>query len=255
MKQRISDEWLMQEVSQGHCEHLETLVARYTIPLTRVVRRMIADRHRSEELIQETFLAVWKYRDQYQSPRRFRPWLFKIAANKCREAHRRSGPPLAIIIDALDDPSVEVQQLGPAEAAVAAEAAAIVIKAVAQLPDQQRAVLVMRFWNDRPFEEIAQALGCSTSTARSHLYHALATMRRRARQHKRIAAANGRLHEAGIEGCLILPGAGKSPRNAPDIERTRTAQDGRWRMPSESTLAQCYADEQADMSVLSTATR
>jgi RNA polymerase sigma-70 factor (ECF subfamily) len=226
MQQRMPDEWLMREVAHGHREHLEALVQRYATPLMRFVSRMVTDRHRSEELIQETFLAVWKHRDQYSSVLRFRPWLYQIAANKCREAHRRRGPHVVVIVESLDDPSVVAQQPGPAESAVATESAIMVLEAIACLPDQQRAVLVMRFWNERPFQEIARALGCSTSTARSHLYHALATMRRRARHHKRVAAADGNFHAEGIEGCFDMITIGRGGRNDPDIERQCAALNG-----------------------------
>ena len=176
--QHIPDEWLMYEVAHGRREHLETLVCRYATPLMRFVRRMVVDRHRSEELIQETFLAVWKYRSQYTSPRRFRPWLFQIAINKCREELRRKGSRIVVHLHESDGSQVAEQHVGPTEAAVATESAAIVLQAIAQLPKRQRTVLIMRFWNERPFEEIAVILGCTTGTARSHLHHALATMRR-----------------------------------------------------------------------------
>jgi RNA polymerase sigma-70 factor, ECF subfamily len=177
-QQQVSDEWLMREVAKGRREHLETLIRRYATPLMTFVTRMVADRHLSEELFQETFLAVWKHRSQYRSPQRFRSWLFQIAVNKCRQDYRRRGDHTAVSLDWHADPPVSAQPAGPLEAAVAAETATMVVEAVARLPNQQRAVLVMRFWNERLFDEIAEVLGCTAGTARSHMHFALASMRR-----------------------------------------------------------------------------
>src|SRR6185295_1745929 len=79
------DERLMEQVAQGKRECLEPLVRRHANALLTFIQRMVGDRHRSEELFQEVFLAVWRKRAQYQSPRPFKAWLFGIALNKCRE--------------------------------------------------------------------------------------------------------------------------------------------------------------------------
>src|SRR6516225_2626108 len=82
------DEWLMAQVADGKRSCLEVLVRRYATPLLSFIRRMVADRHQSEELFQEVFLAVWTKRRQYAFPRPFKPWLYAIALNKCRAAFR-----------------------------------------------------------------------------------------------------------------------------------------------------------------------
>src|SRR6516225_8088688 len=80
------DEFLMFNVSQGQRAPLEALVRRYGSALLTFIRRMVGDAHRSEELFQDVFLAVWTRRHQYQYPRSFKNWLYAIALNKCREA-------------------------------------------------------------------------------------------------------------------------------------------------------------------------
>src|ERR1700722_13322151 len=98
MTQRAhADEGLMMHVAQGHREHLEPLIRRYASPLLTFIRRMVGDRHRSEELFQEVFLAVWSKRGQYDWARPFKPWLYAIALNKCR-ATNRSRRPVAIAL-------------------------------------------------------------------------------------------------------------------------------------------------------------
>src|SRR5688572_32509619 len=88
MNASLSDERLMNEVAYGQRGALETLVRRHAAPLLTFLRRLCGDLHRGEELFQEVFLAVWSKRDQYEYPRPFKPWLYRIALNKCRAAYR-----------------------------------------------------------------------------------------------------------------------------------------------------------------------
>ena len=174
---RDSDEWLMGQVGLGNREFLAHLVRRYSSPLLTFIERMTGDRHRSEELLQEVFLTIWTKRKQYKFPRTFRSWLFAIAANRCRDHYRRAKPQAV----ALDESSGQVPVAagkGPLEAAVDVETGRLVAAAVAQLPPQQRSVVVMRVWNGLSYDEIAAALGCSSGTARANMHHGLAGLRK-----------------------------------------------------------------------------
>jgi RNA polymerase sigma-70 factor (ECF subfamily) len=170
-----SDEWLMSQVALGKREPLGTLLRRYANSLLTFIHRMNGDRHRDEELFQEVFLAVWVHSRRYQYPRPFKAWLFGIAVNKCRASYRRhepeTAPPELVVARASVDPS-------PAEAAIAAETAAMVEQAVARLPTAQRAVVVLRIWNGMSYAEIAQTVERTEDTVRSNMFHALNAMRR-----------------------------------------------------------------------------
>ncbi len=171
------DERLMARVAQGNRDSLDILLRRYASSLLTFIRRMVGDRHRSEELFQEVFLAVWRQSRQYQYPRSFKSWLFGIAVNKCR-GHLRSqmfwhgrldGEPVADLPGADDSPP---------EAAAAAERARLVAEAVSRLPVTQRMVLVLRVWNGLTYAEIAQTMDRTEATVRSNMFHALGTLRR-----------------------------------------------------------------------------
>src|SRR5208282_5624559 len=130
----------------------------------------------AEELFQEAFLAVWQNRGRYEFPRPFRPWLFGIAANKCRADFRKSAGPPEPLSGWLDPPAADGPS--PVEAAIRSETVTLVAQAVATLPPKQRAVLVLRLWNGLEYIEIAQALERTEATIRSQMFHALAGMRR-----------------------------------------------------------------------------
>jgi RNA polymerase sigma-70 factor, ECF subfamily len=171
-----SDEWLMWQAGRGSAEAVGTLLRRYAGPLLTFIERTVAERQRAEDLFQEVFLAVWVWRRRYRYPRPFRPWLFGIAMNKCRaDMRQRSyGPRLADDCTA-DCPAADP---APAEAAASAETAALVAEAVGRLPPAQRAVVTMRVWNGLSYAEIAEAVGRSEATVRSHMFHGLAALRR-----------------------------------------------------------------------------
>jgi RNA polymerase sigma-70 factor (ECF subfamily) len=167
----------MGQVARGQRDCLTVLVRRYASPLLTYLERMAGDRHRSEELFQEVFLRVWVKRKTYKFPRTFRSWLFAIATNHCRSAFRRK-PPTPVPLPEYGSDGALAAGPSPVEAAVATENSQMVAAAVAQLPTQQRMVVVLRSFNGLSFAEIAQVMGRSEVTARSHMHHALAAMRR-----------------------------------------------------------------------------
>jgi RNA polymerase sigma-70 factor (ECF subfamily) len=179
------DEWLMAQVAGGRAELMERLVRRHGTPLLTFIRRMAGDRHHSEELFQEVFLAVWAKRHTYRVPMPFKPWLYRIAVNKCRAAFRTRGLGLVRSLSLPVDPPSDAggddgpgRDPGPLRAAIATETARLVDAAVAALPEKQRVVVVLRVWNDLSYAEVAQTLGVREATARSNMHDALAAIRR-----------------------------------------------------------------------------
>ncbi len=170
------DRWLMSQVADGQADALEPLLRRHANSLLTFIRRMIGDHHRSEDLFQEVFVAVWKNRGRYHRELPFRPWLFAIALNACRAEYRRRKP-YASWGDAdcttLEDPDTDP----PADAALSAERATLVLDALDRLPLRQRSVVALRIWSGLSFLEIAGVMECSEGTARAHMHQALAALR------------------------------------------------------------------------------
>lgn len=169
------DEWLMAQVAVGKRDHLEPLIRRYASPLLTFIQRMVGDPHKSEDIFQEVFMAVWAKRHQYQFPRPFKAWLYAIAMNQCHAQARKR--PLASAVFT-EDSGAPAAGPSPADTVIATETAALVSAAVAQLPTQQRAVVALRVWNGLSYAEIAEALERTEATVRSHMHHGLAAMRR-----------------------------------------------------------------------------
>jgi RNA polymerase sigma-70 factor (ECF subfamily) len=170
------DEYLMARVAAGQPDLLERLVRRHASPLLTFIRHLVGDRHRSEELFQEVFLAVWVKRRQYQFPRPFKAWLYAIALNKCRAGFRARPPDPLRLSDAPGGGPADAAG-SPADSLIAAETAELVSRAVTRLPPRQRAVVVLRVWEGLPYARIAEILGRTEATVRSHMHHGLASLR------------------------------------------------------------------------------
>lgn len=177
------DEYLMARVADNRPEFLEPLVRRHANSLLTFLTRMVGNGHLGEELFQEVFLAIWLKRRQYQYPRPFKPWLYAIALNKCRSSFRTRV--LATV--PISEESVAVASSlklsasgedAPDDRMIAGETAEQVVRAVASLPSQQRAVVVLRIWEELSYARIAQLVDCTEATVRSHMHHGLASLRK-----------------------------------------------------------------------------
>lgn len=177
----------MGQVAQGRHEPLETLMRRHASPVLTFIHRMLGNRHRAEELFQEVFLAIWIKRSTYKLEQPFRCWLYAIAANCCRVELRRRPSPVTTSNEIL---SAEVVADGktPVDSVLTGEIASMIESAIADLPVRQRTVVVMRIWNQMSFAEIANAIESTEGTARSHMHHALKSLRQRLQRH--LAPAN-----------------------------------------------------------------
>lgn len=168
------DETLMKRVGNGDHRSFETLIRRFSSQLMTLIKRMIGDHHRSEDVFQDVVFAVWKNRSQYEFPRPVRPWLFQIAMNRCRSEFRKK-----FIQKTNQDVSLsQVESNDPPEALTMADENEPVIQAAIQeLSEQQRAVVILRIWNGMSYREIAGVVGVGESTVRSYMHHALKSLR------------------------------------------------------------------------------
>jgi RNA polymerase sigma-70 factor (ECF subfamily) len=170
------DEWLMLHAALGDQRCLEPLVRRYASPLLTFIRRMIGDEHRSEELFQDVFVAVWTRRKQYEFPRPFRAWLYAIAVNVCRaEFRRRRG--VGVLLDDTRLAMVPAAVDPPGAPVVTTERAALGMAALAELPAQERVIVSLRTWSGLSYAEIADVLARAEVTVRVHMHNALARLR------------------------------------------------------------------------------
>ena len=146
-----------------------TLLAFHLPRVHRAARGLVPDEQEARELAQDALARAWAARDRYDRSRPFYPWLYTIVRNACRDAAARrkhqARPGLV---------SAAVPSAGPSPLAALSQARseACVRRAMAELPEPQREILVMRHFEDLAYVEIAELLEVPLGTVMSRLYRA-----------------------------------------------------------------------------------
>lgn len=180
-----SDETLMSRVqSRGDERAFAELVQRWQPRLEQASYRILNDRHRSEDLVQEAFTRLFVKRDQFQSGFRFGSYLWRITINLCHDELRRRQSTKKYLIET-DDPEAmsSILDLGssPASETERHEEATAVRDALATLPDQVKIIVVMRHYEDLKFREIAEALKLPEGTVKTRMIQGLALLEKQLR--------------------------------------------------------------------------
>lgn len=173
-----SDEQAMWRVQmQDDAEAFAELMRRWERPIQNLCTRMTGDRHRGEDLAQETFLRIYMRRKEYQPSSKFSTYLWRVALNVCydelrkRKRHRESSLDQVESLDAMD----ELPDGTPATSTwiEAEERATEVRAALQQLAEPYRAVVVLRHYEDLKFREIAEVLAIPEGTVKSRMAEAM----------------------------------------------------------------------------------
>lgn len=179
-----ADETLMAAVAVGDGAALAELCRRWEQPLFRLLARQTGGRD-VDDLYQETWLHVVRAAGRFTQGRPFRPWLFQIAINCCRDwARRRRVDPLEHAAEAPSEPSDR--------GSTRIEAVLDADRLLASLPPAQRDVVILRYYHDLPEGEVAEILGCPPGTVKSRLHHAIVRLVAAVRGAPRAAARGER---------------------------------------------------------------
>jgi RNA polymerase sigma-70 factor (ECF subfamily) len=179
-----SDEHLLADYRHGDRDAFTKLVSLYERELYHFLVRFLGDRAAAEDVFQETFLQIHRSADQFNPQRRFRPWLFTIAANKARDLMRSQArhptDPLQASISPGDDDSGEyidlmrVIESSPGEPLEYRELQEAVRKTVMSMPDRLREILLLSYFHQFPHKQISDILDIPLGTVKSRLHAAVA---------------------------------------------------------------------------------
>jgi RNA polymerase sigma-70 factor, ECF subfamily len=178
------DAELMLRVRQGDTTSFTLLLERHRGPVVNFLYRMVLNHSVAEELAQEVFLRVYRSRETYEPTAKFTTWLFRIAThlalNQIRDRKNERNQ------DSLDEETPEglarqVADRGPSvEQSMVQQARFQEVRdAISNLPDKQRAAVMMHKYEELEYSQIAGALSCSESAVKSLLFRAYETLRGR----------------------------------------------------------------------------
>ena len=166
---------IIRRVGAGDLVAFRALVARYQGPLYTFVLRMVRRPSVAEELVQETFVRAFRAAPRYKPMASVSTWLFHIAARLAMNEAARAHHVHEIIRDVPDAPA-EVR--GPLEELERKELSRTIEDALAQLPPQQRAAVVLARFEDMSYREIGKVLGVSEGAVDGLLQRARQTLAR-----------------------------------------------------------------------------
>lgn len=170
MTNSLPDEELMLQVREGVGEMLSVLFDRYQLPLFNFYCRLTGDRTVSEDLVQDVFFRILKYRQTYRPGTPFRAWMYQIARNARHDYHRRHPEALPFVPEM--SPAVATSDAVENE-----QQAALLRQALQMLPEEKREVLLLSRFQELKYDEIARLLGCEVGTIKVRVHRALRELR------------------------------------------------------------------------------
>lgn len=176
----LGDSDVVQSFLDGDQRAFGELVRRYDSRLLNFVYRTVGDRERAQDLVQETFVRVYRHLERFDQSKKFSTWIYTIASNLAKnELRNRSRNPLVLFQaikqnwDADHRPlEWEDTQYKPDDLFRKRHLKEKVDEAVAQLPEHHRIVFVLRELEGKTYEEISDITGVNLGTVKSRLNRA-----------------------------------------------------------------------------------
>ncbi|MBW8010034.1 MAG: sigma-70 family RNA polymerase sigma factor [Chloroflexi bacterium] len=163
-------EWIV-KAQQGDKEAFSRLVSIYQVPIYNLCFRMLGEAKDAEDAAQETFIRAYKAVKKFDIERKFSSWLFSIASNYCIDQHRRKRL-TTFSYDSLPVPDIQDSSLNIESAVTRNEGQEQVQELLESLNPKDRAAVILRYWHENSYEEIAATLSLTTSAVKSRLHRA-----------------------------------------------------------------------------------
>lgn len=185
-----TDEELMMRYISGDYRAFEALYRRHRKPIFNFILRYVKNTERAEELLQEVFMRMVQSSKKYTKQAKFTTWLYTIARNLCIDTYRRKKHRHTISLQQSvagdGDDGLRLEQVlegivteGDGERRVfSSEIRVALEKGIADLPDEQREVFLLREASQLPYKEIANIVGTLENTVKSRMRYALEYLRR-----------------------------------------------------------------------------
>lgn len=165
--------WL-QQARKGDKAAFGRLIEAYQGPVFNLAYRMLNNAGEAEEAAQEAFIRAYTRLDTYNPSHKFSTWILSITSNYCIDVIRKRRAQLLSIDEPLPPhPALQTQNSkGPEAQVLMSEQQALVQSLLQQLPEDYREAVVLRYWHDLSYEEIAEMMDTTVSAIKSRLFRA-----------------------------------------------------------------------------------
>jgi RNA polymerase sigma-70 factor (ECF subfamily) len=172
-RKKVTDETLIAKFQKGDIQAFDTLVRRYKDQLLNYVYRFVGNRNDAEDLVQETFLRVYKNKHYYKEIAKFSTWIYTIAGNlaktELRRRKRRRLFSVSNFVNEERDFDIPDTDNNPESAVDGSLKDDIIQKAIEKLPAKFKEVILLRDVQGFAYEEISQILSIPLGTVKSRV--------------------------------------------------------------------------------------
>lgn len=172
----MSDGELVERVLTGETAAFRPLFAKYYPALTRLAESRLGCRHRAADAVQETYFCAFKWLASYDSKYSFRTWLWAILLNQCRRQLGKQVRESRWQDEVDPDGQAASSELDPRESVELDERSGLLEELLSDLPTELADALRLRFFGGLKFQEIADVMRCSLSTAKNRVRRGLTRM-------------------------------------------------------------------------------
>ncbi len=182
---------LIAKATTGNKEAFSMLVEKYQKPVFSVCYRMLGTPTAAEDAAQEAFIRAYQALDRYDPDRSFATWILSIASNYSIDQLRKKKVTI-LSMDSEKHAWLAPPDPGPSpeKVALVKEKNALVQAILADLPETDRAAVILQYWHDYSYEEIAETLDLSSSAVKSRLFRARKLMAEKWQEMQLISAPN-----------------------------------------------------------------
>ncbi len=170
--------WVLRARS-GDDDAFTRLVEAYQNPVYNLAYRMLGSPTEAEDAAQETFVRVYTRLNTYDPQRKLSSWILSIASHYCVDRLRRRHGNTVSMEEIMSWRWIPDDKPKPEERALTREQNATIQRLLMELPDQHRLAIVLRYWQDMSYEEIAETTGSTVSAVKSRLHRAREQMAER----------------------------------------------------------------------------
>lgn len=170
----MSDEMIMEAVKNGDLQQASLLFERYQKPVFNFLARMAMDREVAEDLTQNVFLRMIKYRNSYREGNKFQSWIYQVARNVFSDHYQKEKNKRADFMD--------VERIGDQLANSHDDEEQLVrekrlIRSLAQLNDEHRMLLILTRFQQMKYEEVAEILNITVANIKVKVHRAMQKLR------------------------------------------------------------------------------
>jgi RNA polymerase sigma-70 factor (ECF subfamily) len=177
MVQGVNHQEVVEACQSGDDDAFRVLFETHKDRVYSIALRYAGDSAAAMDIAQDTFVKLLSSIQQFRGDSSFESWLYRMVVNSCLDYHRRRRRFLPLVDEALD--VFRSSKEGALSEMLREEQSERVQQVVAQLPEDQRIVVVLRYTEGRSYEEIADLLGCRRGTVASRLNRAHKALERR----------------------------------------------------------------------------